>query len=241
MAKKRKVEPEKQFEFYMDLLGHDILNSNQAVLSYLELIISSPGVDKRVKMLAEKAIPHVRTSTVLVENVKRLVASRSLDPDRLRPVDIVSALRRMEQKVRKHFPSKKISLVLAPEPRTAMVLGEDLAEDLVLNVLITAVRLNPGDDLRLDASITPGEFNGKPAWFVKIEDRGARLPPFLNGDGIEATYDQDISVAVRSTGILFAKMMAKSLGGDFDAHALTTLPEPAGAKYTVTLRRADGP
>ena len=32
----------------MDLLSHDMLNNNQAALSYLELIHSSPGADPRI-------------------------------------------------------------------------------------------------------------------------------------------------------------------------------------------------
>ena len=240
MTRKRSADSRRQFEFYMDLLGHDIMNSNQAVLSYLELIISSPGADRKVKALAEKAIQHVRTSTLLIENVKRLMAARSIDPDSLKPIDVVSALRDAEGRVGRHFPSKKISFEIPSEPAKAMALGEELAQDLIFNVLVTAVRLNPGNDVRLTMSLSPGEAAGRPVWVLRVEDNEAKLPPFLDGEGVEATYAQDISVAVKTTGILFAKMMAKSIGGDFEAHALSKEPGQPGAAYTVTFRRAVG-
>ena len=86
MGKKEKpYREEDRLAFYMDILGHDVLNNNQAVMSYLELIIATPGIDRKVKEFAEKAVSHVRTSTILVDNVKRLVASRALDPEKLKP------------------------------------------------------------------------------------------------------------------------------------------------------------
>lgn len=239
MADHKMTEAQKRFEFYMDLLGHDILNSNQAVMSYLELILSTPGVDKKVKGLAEKAISHVRTSTLLVENLKRIVASRSIDPGSLRPLEIVSALENAESQVRWHFPGKMISLSMPSTPRRAMAVGGDFASDLLMNVLATAVRLNPGNDVRLDVTLVEDTLRGKPAWVVRIEDKNAVLPPFLGGEGVAATYDQDTSVAVRSTGMLFAKMMADNIGGEFDAHPLASDPKLGGAVYAVTLRRAE--
>jgi len=232
--------PRKQFEFYMDLLGHDILNSNQAVMSYLELILASPGLDKRTRMLAEKAIPHVRTSTLLIENVKRLIAARAVDPSLLKPIDLVSALAKAEGQVMRHFPDRRIVLSVRPEPKSARAVGGDLANDLLVNVLITAIRLSQADEVRLDISVSEGRLEGSPVWMVRIEDKDAKLPPFLDKEGIAATYDHDISVAVRTTGMLFAKMMANSLGGDFEARALTHDPKARGAAYTVMLRRAEG-
>lgn len=240
MADKGIGEHQKRFEFYMDLLGHDILNSNQAVLSYLELILASPGLDRRTKALAEKAIPHVRTSTLLIENVKRLVAARAVDPSLLRPIDIVSALETAEGQVKRHFPGREIGLSIRPGPKTAMAVGEELARDLLVNVLITTVRLSKEGDVRLDISVSEGQIEGRPGWVVRIEDEKAKLPPFLDGEGVAATYDQDVSVAVRTTGMLFAKMMANCIGGDFEAHALTHDPTLGGAVYTVTFRRAEG-
>ena len=58
-----------QFAFYMDLVGHDILNSNQAALGYIELMLANPGCDSALRAYAEKAFSHVRRSTMLVENV----------------------------------------------------------------------------------------------------------------------------------------------------------------------------
>jgi len=223
----------------MDLLGHDVLNNNQAVLSYLELIAATPGVDKKVKAFAEKAVSHVRTSTVLIDNVKRLIASRDIEPEKLKPIDLVKSVERAESDLRRHFPAKRIRFETPAMPKSATVLGNNHASDLVLNVFITAVRLNPGDDIVLSVTLAEERFRGKPAWTMRVEDKNAQLPPFLDGEGVSATYSQDISTAVKTTGVLFAKMLAESLGGDFEARSLYHDPKRRGALFTVILRRGE--
>lgn len=225
----------------MDIVSHDILNNNQAVLSYLELILATPGTDKKVKDFAEKAVAHVRTSTILVDNIKRVIASRSLDPEKLRPIDLVKAIDLGESQLKKHFPAKSIRIHKTGLPRSAFVLGDLHAADLVLNVFVTAIRLSPGDDITMSASMSESEFKGKPAWTISVEDKTAELPPFLDGEGVAATYSQDISTAVKSTGIIYAKMIAANLGGDFEVHAVHHDPKKKGAVFTLILRKVEKP
>jgi len=232
---------EDQFAFYMDLLGHDVLNNNQAVLSYLELIMATPGADKKVKGFAEKAVSHVRTSTVLVDNVKRLVATRAIEPEKLKPMDIVKSIELAESELRRHFPAKRIRFETASLPKSAVVFGDNYAADLVLNVFITSVRLNPGEEIVLNITLSEEIFEGKPAWAMRVEDESAQLPPFLDGEGVVATFSQDVSTAVKTTGVLFAKMLARNLGGDFEAHSIHHDPKRKGAMFTVILRKVEKP
>jgi hypothetical protein len=219
-----------QFEFYMDLLSHDILNSHQAVLSYLELIIANPNVDKKNKVLAEKAIGHIRGSTLLIENVKKIMGSRGEDFKAMKPVDLD-----------RFYPGKRVKIDHKPWPRGVIVLGGSYVDDLVLNVFVSAVRINQRDDIDLHLAIEEGVFAGEPAWIARVEDPESQLPPFLKAQGVAATYAQDSSLAVKSSGLLSAKMIATNLGGDFDAHAIGREPKKTGAVFIITLRRADKP
>lgn len=230
-----------QFEFYMDLLGHDVLNGNQAVLSYLELILASPGADKKTKEFAEKALAHVRTTTILIENVKRLIGTRAIDFRELKPVDLVKAVGKAELELARFYPGKTISLVHASKVRSAMVYGDTYAKDLVLNVFVTAVGLNLGNDIHMTLAIDEDKMMGNPVWVVRIEDRDAQLPAFLDGEGVAATYNQDISLAVKTTGMLSAKMIAGNLGGDFEAHAMSRETKKTGAIFTIALRKVENP
>lgn len=225
----------------MDLLGHDVLNNNQAVMSYLELILATPGVDKKVREFAEKAVSHVRTSTILVDNVKRLIATRGLDSEKLKSMDLVKSIELAESELKRHFPAKRIKIDKTGLPKSALVRGNSYASDLVLNVFITSVRLNQGDEIVLRVTLTEEKSKDVPVWTMRIEDKNAQLPPFLDGEGVAATYSQDVSTAVKTTGVLFAKMIAVNLGGDFEAHSLQHDPKKKGAMFTVILRKVEKP
>lgn len=230
-----------QFDFYIDLLGHDILNSNQAVLGYLELISSNPAVDKKSKAFAEKAISHTRASTILIENIKRIVASRNMDFKDLKPINLLDAIETARQEFDRVYPGKKIRLELADRPKDAVVIGNSHAVDLLLNVFVIAAKLNPDENIRMVLSFTEEKVRGKPGWVLRIRDEDAQLPPFLDGRGVTATYAQDVSRAVKASGMLFAKMTAENLGGDFEAHAIHHEPKTKGAIFTIALRKAERP
>ncbi len=234
------IEQQKQLEFYMDMLGHDILNNNQAVLGYLELILSNTETDKAARKYAEKAVSHIRTSTILIENIKRLMAAREVDPNSFKPAELMAAILRSEGELRRHFPDKKIRLSISPRIDGAYVIGNSIAENLILNLLVSIVRLDKNEEIELALKLKEVDRGGKMCWSMTVEDLNARLPPAMKGASIDAIYQQDGSTAVKMAGLLFAKMMAVSLGGDFDAHQLGET-EDEGSAFVLVLRKAGKP
>lgn len=234
------IEQQKQLAFYMDMLGHDILNSNQAVLGYLELILSTSDTDKAVRKYAEKAVSHVRTSTILIESIKRLMAAREADPNSFKPADLMAAILRSERELSRHFPFKKVRLSISPRIDEAYVLGDSIAENLILNLMVSIVRLDSNEEIELALRLKEIDCGGRMCWSITVEDPKARLPPAMKDKSIDAVYQQDSSTAVRMAGLLFAKMMAVSLGGDFDAHQLGET-EDEGSAFVLVLRKAGKP
>jgi len=238
---KHPADRDDRFAFYMDLLGHDILNNNQAVLGYLELLLAAPGTDRTAKKFAEKAVSHVRTSTILIENIKRLLATRATDPDSFRPIALQSSISLSERDLIKFFPDKKLKVRVAPGVERAFVIGNSAAQDLIMNSMVNMVRLDPNDEVRLSIELKEVQLKGKMCWRISLEDPNAELPLALRGRDVESIYLQDSSTAVKLSGVLFAKMIAQRLGGDFEAQELQTKDKKKGAAFVITLRKASGP
>jgi hypothetical protein len=225
----------------MDLLGHDILNNNQAVLGYLELVLAAPGTDRTSKKFAEKAVSHVRTSTILIENIKRLLATRATDPDSFKSIALQSSVSLSERDLIKFFPDKKLKIRVAPGVERAFVIGNSAAQDLIMNSMVNMVRLDPNYEVNLSIELKEVQLKGKMCWKISLEDPNAELPPALRGRDVESIYLQDSSTAVRLSGVLFAKMIAQRLGGDFEAQELQAKGQKKGAAFVITLRKASGP
>jgi len=224
----------------MDLLSHDILNNNQAVLSYLELVLANPDLDAKARDYAEKAISHVRTSTVLVEHAKNLMAARTADPNSFRPVDLMRSVMLAIKELPRFFPAREIKVRVVQAPTDAYVLGDALADDLVLNAFIDMVRTDPGDEVSIDVRIIKSERGSKMCWSLVLSDPNAVLQPGMKSVDLSALLSQDNSKMVKMAGFLFASMAAHLLGGEFDAKELVA-GTGQGGEFALTLVKAGKP
>jgi hypothetical protein len=222
----------------MDLLSHDVLNNNQAVLSYLELVLANPDLDAKARDYAEKAISHVRTSTVLVEHAKNLMAARTADPNSFRPIDLMRSVMLAIKEVPRFFPTKKIRVRVVQGPTDAYVLGDALADDLVLNAFIDMIRTDPGDEVAIDVRIIKSEQGSKMCWSLVLSDPNAVLRPGMKSENLSALLSQDNTKMVKMTGFLFASIASHLLGGEFVAKELGT---GQGSEFVLTLVKAGKP
>lgn len=232
---------QERFAYYMDLVGHDVLNNNQAVLGYLELMLTNPDIDKTTREYALKAITGVRISTALVENIKRSLATRGLDPASLRPINLLKALLQAERDLKQFFPSRKISVTLEPKVDEAYAVGNTVAQELLLHAMVNLARLDREDKVEMKVRIKEQQCKGRTCWVVTIEDVNAELPASVQNKDIEEVYMQDVSTSAKLTGMLFASMIASRLGGEFHVKALQGSDGKMGTAFTLALRKANKP
>ena len=222
------------------MLSHDILNNDQAVLSYLELLLASPDLSAKARDYAEKAISHVRTSTVLVEHAKSLMAARTTDPKSFRPIDLMRSVMLEIKEIPRFFPAKKIGVRMVQGPTDAYVMGDNLANDLVLNAFIDMVRTDPGDEVAIDVRIVKSEHGGRMCWTLVLSDPGAVLQPGMRSQDLSTLLTQDNSKMVKMAGFLFSRIAARILGGEFDTKELSA-ETGQGGEFALTLVKAGKP
>lgn len=238
MQAKTSKNREQKIAYFMDLLSHDVLNNNQAVLGYLELILASSVIDKKTRKYAEKAVSHIRTSTILVDNVKRLMVTRDLSPSELKPTDLLAAMNGAEREVVRMFPDRKIGVKIPAGPKQVLVIGDGAAGDLVLNMLVSMVRLDSSNSVTLELKMSETVSRGRKYWQVTLADPTAEMPKIAKDRSIEEAYDEDSSIAVKMVGILYCRMMADMLGGGFEVRELNPKSESKGALFVATLLQA---
>jgi hypothetical protein len=125
-------------------------------------------------------------------------------------------------------------------PTDAYVLGDSLADDLVLNAFIDMVRSDPGDEVAIDVRIIKSEHSSKMCWSLVLSDPNAALQPGMISGDLSTLPTQDNSKMVKMAGFLFEKMAAQLLGGEFDARELAT-GTGQGGEFALTLVKAGKP
>ncbi len=229
------VEDKGTVRAFMDMVSHDIMNDQQAILSYLELLLSDKALPSKAREYAQKAVTHVRTSTILIEHTKHLAEMMDMGRSRLGPIDLASITVRAAAEIPDVFPTKDIKVTVDSGKHEARVLANGGLEDLVLTLLVNAVRLDPHDDVVLEVRLRERKVGTQEYWTIEVEDRKAHLPTEVKPDDLGSISKKDSSVTVKMAGIMFAKIVSSMFGGDFEAVPL----KPEGAAFRVSLRKAD--
>lgn len=232
----------RQSALFMDVLSHDVLNNNQAVLSYLELILAGPEMSARSRNYAEKAVSHIRASTVLVEDANRLIAARTLDVNALKPFDLLKAVDYARKELGGYFPAKRIKIHMEPGSKDLYVHGDTLVQHLVLNAFLDMVKLDPADDVIVKVRAMKAELNGRICWSLVLSDANAHLLPSMKSN-LSELYMQDSSKTVKLGGFLFVKTLAELLGGKFEAResAFNAKRKDTGVEFVLTLEKRGKP
>jgi hypothetical protein len=136
------------------------------------------------------------------------------------------------------FPDKEFRVKLPSGIREIRVIGDTGAEDIVLNMLTSLVRLDPNEKVILEFRAAETSIKGQKFWRISLEDPTAQLPKIATDRPIDEAYDEDSSVAVKVVGMLFCRIMSTMLGGNFEVKGLKKT-EPRGGLFETTLRKAD--
>lgn len=150
-------------EFFVDLMGHDLSNINQELLSTLELSRYDETITPSVIELVNNALNSLQRATQLISNVRTFISidEQSLE---LKPTDIDKALSSAIQAVQETLPLKRLKVESNIEPKRFTVNADKHLEDIlfsllhnavvhhskeVVNVKVTAKVIDDGENLRI--------------------------------------------------------------------------------------------
>lgn len=225
---------------FMDVLSHDLLNSSQAILSYLELIITNPSTDPKNRRYAERAASQTRVCALLLEDAKRtMIEHEKMTP--LSSVKLQEALRSSKARTASMFPGKRIKYNVRLPRENVWVTSNDILESIITNILVNLVQLDSSDEPEINVRIRERRAGRMAYWSVEFEDCHSFMSQATAQGLVELSEEKNRSVMVKTVGFLFAKQMTEAQGGRFDIKRISGTPERPCLKYTVMLRKARPP
>jgi light-regulated signal transduction histidine kinase (bacteriophytochrome) len=220
---------------FMNILSHDLLNNNQAVLGYLDLIKASAYEPRKVRDYSDKALSNLRMCALMMDTVgKMLVTGRPEPPRPVGPVDLGSLLERAGSELGAIFPERSVRLD-GSAAKMMPVADERLLRTVILNVLVDLVRMDTEGGVEIDVTATRTGESGDRAFQLTFTRRGVRMPSFLKRGLAETLRAEDISKTVKATGMLFAMLVARRLGGDLQIQEAKGAGRQQGVACTLTI------
>ncbi|UCE81102.1 MAG: HAMP domain-containing histidine kinase [Methanobacteriota archaeon] len=198
---------------YMDLLSHDILNLNQTVLSYIELMVSSPDLDPRSGEHAKKAASQIRISTQIVEGINALCLLQKERNVVTTTANLKEEVDGVERALQSLLPYRGVHCTVDTEDEAPVVNVKNLVSQSILNAVMNMAQLDPSEEPKIDIHVKRCEGGGNNDWVVRIHDANAEFPPGVELDSVVDERGESRSRIVKLAGVLLSKLMVERLGG----------------------------
>lgn len=220
--------------FYLDIMSHDLLNFNQAVLGYLELVLNDKSLKADLRRYLVSAIQQVRSSSQLIDDVKKIAHLESVNEEMFETLSLDVMVEESIKELKWLYPERDISVNLKNTLGRVKVKATDAMRDVALSLLANAAKFDPAKKVIIDVSIIRPE--GKTGQVdLVVEDRGPGIvDPLRQSISEEITADERTK-RTRGMGLLMARAVAKRFGGQLIIGERVPGDQTKGAKLIVRL------
>jgi signal transduction histidine kinase len=214
-------------EFFNSILRHDVLNAVTVIGSRGEFLAAE--LEGEQARYAETIVSWSRDVEDIVQRVRSVLdtLTGSGDPQ-LEPVDLAAALYTELDRVRTTYSGVTVETEV---PETVTILGNDLVDDVLGNVVTNAVDHNDAEDLHL--SITVEERDDEVV--VRVADDGGGVPD----EHKETIFRRDETGHAKSTGSGFGLFFVDAMMAEYGGDVRVDDNDDGGATFVLTFRTAD--
>jgi len=227
---------DEEFQVIVDLVSHDILNINQAVLSAIELMTESSGANERAEKHARRAESQIKISTRIFESMKMLCLMRKTDKmPSSELVDLNEAVKKAISDAAGMFPDRQVRIELDESGEEAVAAGGIIVHEALTNALMGVIRLDTSEQVSVKVRVSGEAVHGANHWIVRLTDENVAVPTTLGFKTISDTSTDSRTRMGGMAGLIIAKVMAEKLGGAFE-----TGPTAKGSEFIVRFVGVDG-
>lgn len=233
-------EAKGQAEMYLDLMGHDINNLNQVGIGYLELALeeihSKGKLEKKDRLLLDKAMETQINGSKLIENVRKLQRSREGGLN-FRPIDLCDIVSELKDYY-SHIPDRKVVIQLT-SLKHCYVIANELIRDVFSNLIGNAIKhSSPKQPLHIDIGIKNVTSDGKNLYEISIEDNGPGIPDNLKNRLFTRFQRGKTKASGRGLGLYLVKTLLDDFNGGVSVEDRMKGDYRKGSRFVVRLPAA---
>lgn len=162
-------------DFYLDLMSHDIQNFNQAIIGYIEMIMSTEGLTPKMERYAQGAFRQVTQTAQLIAHLKRIADIRQHGRDTMQKRDLEDIIQKGITNLQSRIDKKLVAISFdCPKGEYPVMAGEDI-NDLLELLVSAAMRYSISEVLHIKISIASEQHNGRKFWCVTISGNNLKL------------------------------------------------------------------
>ncbi|WP_424356505.1 ATP-binding protein [Methanocella sp. MCL-LM] len=227
-----------QAELYLDLMGHDINNMNQAAMGFLELALERLQdvcpMSKEDEQLINQAIEDLKNSSMLIDNVRKLRKARA---GSYKPAEInLAEMLRNIKDTTPETPGREvqITLDLAGECR---VCASDMLQDVFTNIVGNAIRHSTGS-ITVGIKLKTEEIDGTEYCSIAIEDNGPGIPDEVKPGLFDIRQRGKARVSGKGLGLYIVKTLVDDFEGQVWVENRVPGDYTKGSRFVILIPSA---
>jgi PAS domain S-box-containing protein len=209
-TERRYLDAKGQAEFYLDIFSHDIININQGIMNYLEVMQQRLGLEGVEGNYVKNVLSQSWRISELITNVQLLTR---LQEGRLRvkDVDPEKMLMSVIEEIKMKYENREVEVLLDVKGQNLKVKASSMLHDVFRNVIDNAVKFDRHVKTIVDVRVH-STTDGEKCRF-EFADRGPGIPDAMK-DNIFHRLDK-VRGDVRGTGLGLAVVheFVKRYGG----------------------------
>ncbi len=229
------LESKAQAELYVDIMGHDITNIDQAIMGYLEIALDTLNVVGEQKELLEKPIELVKSSSKLIENVKKLQRLKAGEVS-YEKVDLGKVLSEVITEF-STVPGRKVEINYQ-HVTGYMIIANALLKDVFSNIVGNAIKHSKGP-LTINIVVSKTEENSRKYFRVDIEDNGPGISDELKKKLFMDGKMNKFKAERRGLGLQLVNMLVHIFMGKVWVEDRVQGDHSKGSRFVVMLPEAE--
>ncbi|HMK47028.1 MAG TPA: PAS domain S-box protein, partial [Methanocella sp.] len=233
--KERALEAMQRAELYLDIMGHDINNLNQAALTNLDLIKGDENLTEDQNETLDDALNSVKGSAAIIDNVRKIQAITQ-EKLSMHPEDLDLLIKECIAEVSK--PAEyAVKINYTPRPGS-MIMGTALMKEVFNNIITNAIK-HAGRDVTIDIRINEAIRLGKKFYNISIADDGPGIPDELKPKLFARFQRGDTKAHGKGLGLFIVKSLVETAGGNVTVEDRVSGDYTQGARFIVSLPVAE--
>ena len=224
-------EAKAQAELYLDLMGHDITNMNQALMGYLEMMDVMRESGEIDKGLIDSSIEIINRSSRMINDVKKLTQVQAGKVS-LKNVDVCEILSAVKSKY-SNIPGRSVTINYSPG-RDCMVRAGDLLKDVFENLVDNAIRHSTGP-VTIDLAIDRVKIEGQSFLRITVSDTGPGILDDLKKKIFMSLKEDVEKTSRRGFGLYLVRTLIDHYHGQVWVEDRVPGDHTKGARFVVML------
>ncbi|MGA1873902.1 MAG: ATP-binding protein [Thermoplasmatota archaeon] len=220
------------FEFYLELLGHDIGNLHQGIFASLQIA----GLGNSDPQMRSKAISRAeeitKRSMSLVKSVLLLSKLRSHEPE-LMPIRICDSIEQSMDTIHRVFSDREIDFHMTCAKECSPVLAEPILSEVFFNLLHNGIKFQ--DDHKPVLEVEMMESDGTVE--VHVCDHGPGIPDGMKRD-MFGKFRPGGNGSRTGLGLFLVKTLVERYNGTIEVADRIEGAPSKGARFIVRIPRA---